>query len=443
LGGLNIRLGPSSPISIAITRSSLRLRGGDIVLATSDLFPLSIDAGGRFLRDAQGNPFFPIIDTAWCAPQQLTTSQMDTYVADCVTRKINSIIIELVENTFSDNAPNTIDSIAPFTTVNDFSTPNETYFARVDHLISACKAADIVVWMWPVYTGLQPGGSQGWSSQFEGNTQAKRESWGQFVANRYKAFGNVVFVHGGDGIVSSFTPYNDYIDEIVSIWPQALHSYHGARGDSAWEAANGQSWLSLNNSYINGTNPGADALTEYNRSPVRPLFFVEGTYETGANGGGIRNELWASICSGCLAGVAYGNDGIWTFGGPGFDQNFASHYGDDGRASLQHIRTLVDLYSWWLLAPVVDTSLVTTSLGSGVSKICPMLASDVTFAWIYSPSANFTLNRAAFAGAHANIRIRSFTTSSGAFSTISSSVPTTGTQAITVSADQVIVVDGA
>jgi hypothetical protein len=307
--------------------------------------------------------------------------------------------------------------------------------------VNACKNAGIVVWMWPLYVGLQPGGSQGWSAAFDGETTGDRQGWGTFVGNRYKAYKNIVFVHGGDGTVASFTNINHYIDALVTAAPGYLHSYHAQRGTSAYTAANGQSWLNLNNSYIS-SSAGASALTEYNRSPVRPVFFVEGNYELRANGGGVPlNELWASLCSGALAGVAYGNNDIWTFGGPGYDADFASHYSDEARAALQYMRTLIDLYQWWKLAPVTDTSLVTTSLGSGDSKICPMLASDSTFAWIYSPGANFTLNRAAFSPSL--IRIRSYTTSSGAFSTITASTANTGTQAITVSADQVIVVDAA
>lgn len=407
--------------------------------------PVTVDAGGRFLRSSTGAPLFCVIDTAWCAPLQLTTAQMDTYVADCAARGINGIIIELIEPSFSDNAPNTIDGIAPFTIPNDFSTPNNAYFNRVDYLVQKCKDANIYVWMWPLYVGLQPGGSQGWSSQFAANSQVKRQGWGTYVGARYGPFGNVIWVHGGDGTVSDFAFLNDYITTLIAAHPNnTIHSYHAARTDSAWEAANGQSWLNLNNSYINGTAPGASALGEYNRSPIRPVFFVEGTYEFGGNWSTVLNELWASLCSGCLAGVAYGNHDIWTFGGPGYDQNFAAHYGDTARAALIHIRSLVNLYNWWKLAPVTDTSLVTTSLGSGTTKICPMLASDNTFAWIYAPNnQNFTLNRAAFASAHANIRIRSFLTSDGSFSTISASVATTGTQAITVSGNRVIVVDGA
>ena len=402
---------------------------------------MSASTNGRYLKTAANTPFFSILDTAWCAPQQLTTAQMDTYVADCVTRKINGIIVELIESAFSDNAPNTIDSIAPFTTPNDFSTTNNTYFNRVDYLVQKCLDAGIVVWMWPLYVGLQPGGSQGWSSQFDAETTGDRQGWGTFIANRYKGYKNIVFVHGGDGTPASFTNINHYIDTLVAVAPGFLHSFHAARDTSAYTSANGQSWLNLNNTYISST-PGESAITEYGRSPVRPVFFVEGNYETAGSGGSsIRNELWQSLCSGCLAGVAYGHNDIWTFGGPGFDQNFESHYGDNGRASLQHIRTLVDLYSWWMLEPKTDTSLVTTALGSGNAKICPMLASDATFAWIYSPSVNFTLQKAAFSPSL--IRIRSYTTSSGSFSTITASTANTGTQAITVSADQVIVVDAA
>jgi hypothetical protein len=407
------------------------------------MWPLSVSANGRYLQTADGTPFFSITEAAWSAIVQLTPAQMDQYVADCVSRGINGIITNLIENGFGTNKPNTIDNIAPFTTAGDFSTPNNTYFARADYLIQACKNAGIVVWLWPLYVGLQPTGDQGWSSQFGADTQAHRQAWGTFVGNRYKDFGNVILVHGGDGIPSNFSIVTDYVDALTSVWPNALHSYHASRNTSAYTAANSYSWLKINNTYIDGSAPASVALTEYGRTPARPVIFIEGTYETGSNASGVLNEIWQSLCSGCLAGVTYGNDGIWTFGSPGYDANFASHYGDTGRTYLQHIRTLLNAYQWWKLAPSTGTGLVTTSLGSGTSQICPMLADDASFAWIYSPAANFTLNRAAFAGAYSNIRIRSYNTLTGAFTTISASVPATGTQAITVSGQSVIVVDGA
>lgn len=419
------------------SRRAYPIRGG-VSAVGSGTFPLSIHASNRYLVDAQGQPFFSIIDTLWCAPQQLLPADMDTIIADCVTRKINGIIIELIEAAFSTNAPDTIDNIPPFTGA-DFSTPNESYFARVDYFINACKAAGIVVWMWPLYVGLT-GGAEGWWTQYSGSSQAVRQGWGTYVGNRYKNFDNIILVHGGDWTVNNFTTLNDYINALIAVWPNAIHSYHGARGESAYISANGQSWLNLNNTYVFDTGAGTPALTEYGRSPTRAVFLTESYYESSGGGGSeIRNVLWQSLCSGCLAGIAYGHNDIWAL-----PAGYASHLGDDGRASLQHIRTLINLFQWHKMVPTVDTSLVTTSLGSGTTKICPMLASDATFAWIYSPQANFTLNRAAFGGVYSNIRIRSYTTSNGQFSTISASSPASGTEAITVSGtDQVIVVDGA
>jgi len=408
-------------------------------------WPLAVSANGRHLVDAQARPFFPIIDTAWCAITQLSTAQMDAYLEDCAARGFNGTIVEAMENTFSDNPPNTFDGIAPLTTVNDFSTPNEAYFARLDHFVAKAKSLGIAVYLWPLYVGLQPGGSQGWSSQFEGNTQAKRQGWGTFIGNRYKGYGNVVLVHGGDGTVPDFGPINDYINALIAVWPNALHSYHAQRTVSAYTAANGQSWLNLNNSYIDNSDAGLAALTEYNRTPVRPVFLIENYYEAAdsSNASGVLNELWQSLCSGCLAGIAYGSEGIWTFGGPGYDQNFAAHYDDTARAAMQHMRALLDAYAWHKLQPKTDASLVSSALGSGASRVCPMGASDATAAWIYSPGVNITLVRSFFAGAHANVRIRLFNVETGAFTTVSASSPTTGTEAVSVPGNRVVVVDGA
>jgi len=365
---------------------------------------------------------------------------MDSYIASCVAMKINGCIIELIAAAKGTNTPNTIDNVAPFVTPNNFSTPNNAYFNRVDYFVQKCKDNGIVVWMWPVYLGNSAG--EGWQNQYNGDTQAHRQAWGTFVGNRYKTFGNVVLVHGGD--TSSSGAINDYITTLNAAWPGALQSYHAQRTVSAYAAANGQSWLNLNNIYIDDSGAGAFAAAEYARSPVRPVFMVENYYETASG----SNSLWDSfsaICGGCLGGISYGNENIWAFGGPGAigaDPNYARHYTDTGRTKLQYVRKLIDQYAWWKLVPKRDGSLVSSSLGSGLGAVSPAMAADGTFAWIFSDSNSVTLVRSAFSGVYSNIRIQAYSPDNGTFGLVSAAAPTTGTQTISVSGRTVIVVDG-
>lgn len=407
--------------------------------AGSALFPLRIDSGERFFRTASGSPILPVVDTAWCAIPQMSIVEMDAYVSDLVSRKFNGTIVELVEHDFSTNAPGLKEdgSITPFTTANDFSTPRETYFARADYFIRACKAAGIIVFLWPVYTGA---GAEGWDTIFESspNTTAKRQAWGDFLAARYGSLGNVVWIHGGDSAVGSFTAYNEYVDRITSAVPGSLHSYHSTRTTRGRTTAGAQSWLKFDTIYTDNTDAESQTAAGVLASPAMPLLLVEEFYEGDTTAEGCLNAIWQAFCSGCLGGVAYGNAGIWSF-----PTGFASHYGDTARAAMQHLANLVAQFQWQKLSPVTNSSLVTTALGSGAAAICPMKATDSTFAFIYSPKVNFTLDRTAFAAAHSTIQIQSMNTATGAISSIAASDPTTGTRAITVTgSDQVIIVKG-
>ena len=58
---------------------------------------------------------------------------------------------------------------------------------------------------------------------------------------------------------------------------------------------------------------------------------------------------------------------------------------------------LMAAYQWWLLEPQTGSALVTTSLGSGMGRIYPALASDDSFAMVWTNGDNFTVNLAALA----------------------------------------------
>ena len=54
---------------------------------------------------------------------------------------------------------------------------------------------------------------------------------------------------------------------------------------------------------------------------------------------------------------------------------------------MRYVKQLFGAFEWWKLEPKTDTSLVTTALGSGKSRICPALASDRSFAMVWTTGA--------------------------------------------------------
>lgn len=407
---------------------------------SGDVFPLSVSSGGRYLQQANGDPFFVNGDTAWCAITQLSTAQMTTYLEDCQARGFNAVIVELIERGYSDNIPNTYDGIAPFTTPGNFTTQNNSYFARADHFVSEAKRLGILVMMWPLYWGV----GDGWSGILPADPQA----WGAWVATRYTPYGNVMWFHGGDVIASDLTVYDDLAAGINSVASGQLHGYHAARTQSAYTAVNGRSWFDppygINNVYTNDTNGvTTPAATEYGRATVRPVIMLESYYEGDGTGtpASCRRDLWQAICGG-LTGHCYGNHDIWTFGGPGYDAAFSSHYADTGRTHMQHANTLLALYAWQTLVPKNDTSVISSSLGTDPNKVAPSLAADGSFGFIFVPSSQtVTLVKSAFSPS--NIRVRLYDPTAGTFSPHTASTSNAGTLSVATGGERVIVVDAA
>lgn len=404
------------------------------------IFPLSVSSSGRYLQQANGAPFFINGDTAWCAITQLTTAQMTTYLTDCQTRGFNAVIVELIEKGYSDNAPNNIDNIAPFTTPNDFTTQNESYFTRADHFVSEAKRLGILVLLWPLYWGV----GDGWSATLPANVTA----WGTWVATRYASYGNVIWYHGGDLIATDLTVYDNLASGINGVASGQIHGYHAARTQSAYSAVNGRAWFDppngLNNVYTNNTNGvTTPAATEYGRATVRPVIMLESYYEGDGTGtaASCRRDLWQAVCGG-LTGHCYGNHDIWTFGGPGYAADFASHYADTGRTQMRHANTLLALYPWHTLVPKNDTTVISSSLGTDPDKVAPALSADTTFGFIYVPSSQtVTLVKSAFSPSL--IRVRLYDPTAGTFSTHTASTSNTGTLSVATGAERVIVVDAA
>lgn len=411
---------------------------------SSAVFPLSVGADGRYLQTAAGAPFLIHGDTCWSLEVQASRAQVDTYLNDRQAKGFNAVMLELIEHRFSDQTPvwQNAEGNTPFTSMTDFSTPNNAYWGLVDYIISGILARGMVPFVNPAYLGFA-GSDEGWDDEVTAETAGDLQTYGAFLANRYP---HVVWVMGGDdgGDTTLRNKQWNIVTGIRSVRTTDLITGHGARTESAYTHWNGLAGFNLNNIYSGGTEYTL-AATEYARSPALPCFLIEGRYDgDGTTAAIVRRQPYAAILSGCLGGHFFGNQPIWDLG----SVNWSTGGVTAALASLSttvtlqmaHWRSLFTAYAWHKLAPKTDTSLVTTSLGSGDTRVIPARASDGSFAMVFTPTVNFTVDMTAFP---ASVRGRWYDTTAGTYSNASGTpFANTGTQAFTAPGERVLVLDG-
>lgn len=420
-------------------------------------FPLSVSANGRHLQQADGTPFFMNGDTPWQLVGNCTDAQITTYLEDRAAKKFNAIMIEAPTAYFATQTPlyNNVDGVAPFSstsyTAATFQTLNDTYWQRVDHTVDEAKRLGILVVFLPAYLGFGGGagnsGDQGWDFQVDAATDANLQTYGATLANRYTQ-GNILWCMGGD-----YSPPNpekcwQIATGIRSVDSSALITWHGGRTSSGYSVASGQTGFNVNNTYTDGVEYTYCA-TEYARSPALPFFHIEGWYEGDGNltDAGYRRQAYATMLSGGLGGHLLGVGELWGLGGYGSSTTaadaLANHLNTTVANDMTHFYDLFKSVQWWKYEPKTDTSLVSSSLGTGTSRIIAARASDGNSAMVYTPSGS-TVTVVMSAMTPSSVRARLFNPADGSFSTVSGSpFANTGTQNIATGGERVIVLDAA
>lgn len=420
-------------------------------------WPLSVSSNGRYLQRPDGTPFIAIGDTPWSLAVNCTTTQIDSYLADRSSKGCTAILFNAIEHEYSNQTPKyrNASGADPFTAMSPVNwTLNDTYWQRVDYIVNSAKALGMVCFIAPAYTGYG-GGSDGWLDDYSGVSDGTLQTYGAALATRLDQ-GNVVWVMGGDdandgqaagNYGSGTTPERTKQWQMVlgmrSVRTTDLVSGHTARNGTggvsgeayrAWTT--GYTGFNLNNVYCKEdiTDAPGLAATAWGRTGY-PFFMIEAGYENtdASDVGGVVPAI-QSVLSGGLAGWFAGHDALWHMGSLAPDNGGAASvlgsYLSGSWEMHSNFGALLTAYDWHLLEPKTDTSLVTTSLGSGSSAICPALASDGSFALIFVPnlSQSLTVNMAALSPS--SVRARWWSFGSGSFTAIAN-YSNTGTQGFT------------
>ena len=381
----------------------------------SSPFPLSVQAGKRYLVTAQGSPFLMHGDTPWCLITQLTREEVDEYLEDRRAKGFNSILVELIESFFSTNAPANVYGEAPFLVAGDFSTPNEAYFSHAEYVIAKAREKGMLVLITPAYLGFS-GGIQGWYDAMGAAGSAVMKDYGRYVATRFEDYDNILWVHGGDYNPPDRDPMRAIVEGLLEIETTRLHTFHGSRGTAAleWLGAS-ETWLDVNNIYGDTETVIAEAEGEYARSTM-PFFLIEGDYEDeGADPTETRQQAWQAVLSGAT-GQLMGQKQIWRFT-PDFWQ---SRLDTEGASTMVHLRSLMESYAWWTLVPDFANTFLTAGIGTGGARAPAAVAADGSFAFIYTRDVrNLTVDLGDLTGSE--VQARWYDPTNGTFATIAGS----------------------
>jgi PKD repeat protein len=378
-------------------------------------FPLHTETGKRYLVDANGQPFFIHGDTPWSLIAQPKREEVVQYLDDRRAKGFNTILVNLIEHLFADNAPANAYGDAPFVSPGDFATPNPAYFDHAEYVVAQAAERQMLVLMTPAYMGFN-GGAPGWYQEMVANGAAKLRAYGQYVANRFAAYDNIIWVQGGDFNPPEKELLRALAQGIRDVDPAALQTFHGARGTSALGFfGTGESWLKVNDIYTTESTVVENAFTEYARSAM-PFFLIEARYENEGAGTEtvVRSQAYQAVLSGAM-GHLMGNRPVW-----GFDAGWQTALNSPAATTLQVLRTLFEGLAWPDLVPDTSASLLLAGTGSGITRAAAAKSTTGSIGIVYMPSIRtITVNLDQLSGP--NVRVRWFDPTNGSYATIAGS----------------------
>jgi hypothetical protein len=352
---------------------------------------LRVDPSGRYLVDANQNPYFIAGDAGWGLIAQLSTQDANLYLQSREDLGFNVTIVRLLEHEFCSNPPRNAYGVLPFTG-RPFVTPNEPYFAHADSIINLAASHGITVILAPVYLGYVCG-EQGWCAEIQDATLSEMGWWGRYLGNRYKDFPNIIWLIGGDADPTPVkAKLREFVNGVKTYDMNHLFTAHNQSESYAIDPWPGESWLTLNNVYSHSTTLYENAAVAYNVTPTMPFFLIEANYENEHNSTPqeLRAQIYDTILTGGC-GRVFGNCPIWHFGAaPGWcsTNDWQGELYETGSAHMMYAQRLFNSRHWHRLVPDLNHSVMTAGYGTpGETDFAPVgCASDSSSIVAYLPT---------------------------------------------------------
>jgi hypothetical protein len=387
-----------------------------------------------------------------------------TFIDDTVSRGYNSIELHVVNHDPRGNNPPfdgngdlpfiqrldgaTWDGSLVYQNINneapDFSTPNEAYWSLVDGLLSYCESRGILVFLFPAYAGYQ-GGEQGWMQEMVANGPGRMQTYGAWIATRYRNQKNLVWMMGGD--MGTFNTDQNNVESALLTGLKSVAGQQSIYFSAEWSSgmvATDQSdfgpAMTLNGVYSWEGYVNLYGRHAYSHIPLEPAFLLEEPYdEEGPDGNGVNPNAtqpvrrfqwwgWLSTTGGYISGNGY----VWPFLAP----DWQDHLDTQGSRDMGRLNTFINSIRWYKLVPSGLNGLRTliTAGGSDVTSSDYVSASatfDGTLLIAYIPpdhSGSITVDMTAMSDL---TDARWFDPTNAAYINIATGLPNTGTEVFT------------
>ncbi len=370
--------------------------------------PLKVDAGGHYLVNEEGVPFFWLGDTAWKLFANLDEQEAHRYLTDRKQKKFTVIQAHLLDWEF--NAAN-VYGHPPFVDGN-INTPDSAYWGHVDFIIDQAEAMGLYMALLPIWarSHIEPqvGGAEG---KVLYNDTLAAYHYGKFLGDRYKEKRHIIWILGGDAWGTRDVIYDRLAQGLAAgaaggKQAALLMSYHPPGGThrppatSSGEFYHNKAWLDFNmiQSGHRVDNQNYKTITQdYQRMPIKPTLDsepcyeqhpVEHKFEKGVfNAWHVRRRAYWSLLAGAF-GFTYGANGIWQMDKPGkiFQQSHHNYFWYDalhfeGARDMAYVRALMESRPFLNPERVPDQSIFGVEAGTVDERVQCARAVDGSY-WI-------------------------------------------------------------
>jgi hypothetical protein len=381
---------------------ALSSAAADSAGTTSHFSRLRVAENHRYLVDDRGRAFFYNADTPWMLFLKLTEAEAGEYMARRKEQGFTALQVMLTGFLGMTNLAGEL-PFAGQPPEQDFAHPNEKFFAQVDRVIREAQRQGMLLAIAPAWSGCC---GEGWAGKekdgspkpLNRNGAEKSRELGRWLGQRYGKFTNVLWILGGDN-----DPDNARAEiralglGLKATASQQLITYHAASSHSSTDVwPTDEPWLDtvMVYTYFRGFNKAWNknqpdvyevSRAEFAKTPVRPFFLGESTYEGehGDWGSAVqarKQAYWCMLSGGF--GHAYGSPN-WNF-----PRNWRDLLELPGALSMKHLRTLLEARPWWKLVPDVQNRVAMAGHGPLATNDCAVaaLADDGSFALAYLPT---------------------------------------------------------
>ena len=373
------------------------------VFAQEFKFPLKISDNHRYLVDQKGTPFFYNGDTGWKLFLKLDKKEVIDYMIDRKNKQFT--VIQTMLTGFA--GEKNVFEQEPFADPNDFSTINEAYFDHVEWVVRQADSLGLLIGIVPLWAGCC---GEGYVGYMEKNGPDKSKAFGEYIGRKFAKFNNILWISGGD--IDPFEEretMNQLALGIKSQAPHQLMTYHPSSSHSSSDVWENASWLDVVMTYTyfkgfdkawNKNQPDVYEINykEFAKTPVKPFFLGESTYEGEHNEWEsaiqARKQAYWSVLSGGF-GNAYGTP-MWNF-----PDNWRTFLELPGGNSLRHYFALFHSRPWFHMVPDPESKIIIEGAGEYASNDYAIAGSDENgrFLIAYIPSGRaFKINNAGLKG---------------------------------------------